>query len=350
MGILRKNMQKKYTKRIVPLRSDLREQILTIVVPVYNEASVILSFHHCLETALAEIPVSSIQIIYVNDGSQDKSMSILKQVAARAHNVTLVEFSRNFGKEAAMTAGINIAKGDAVIIIDADFQDPPRLIPEMVSYWQQGYDVVNMRRRSRAGETFLKKNTARVFYRLMALLGPVKMPENVGDFRLLSRRAVDALKRMPERNRFMKGMFAWIGFPVKEIFYHRDPRFSGKTKWNYWRLFNLAVEGITSYTVTPLRFASYLGMVVSLAAFGYGIFILLKTLIYGDPVQGFSALVIFILFLGGIQLLSIGIAGEYIGRIFMETKNRPLYIIKEIYEGPAALSEPAEHCIHRNIK
>lgn len=343
-------MLNEYTKRIIPLRSDLEDHMLTIVVPIYNEASVILSFHHRLETALARIPVSRIQIIYVNDGSKDQSMSILKKVAALAHNVTLIEFSRNFGKEAAMTAGINIAKGDAVIIIDADLQDPPRLIPEMVRYWQQGYDVVNMRRSSRAGETFLKKMTARLFYRLMALLGPVKMPENVGDFRLLSRKAVDALKRMPERNRFMKGMFAWIGFPVKEVFYHRDPRFSGKSKWNYWGLLNLAVEGITSYTVIPLRLSSFLGMLVSLAAFGYGLFILLRTLIYGDPVRGFPTLVIIILFLGGLQLMSIGIAGEYIGRIFMETKNRPLYIIKEIYEGPSAAFVPANNYIHRRIR
>lgn len=343
-------MKQDYSAGIIPLRPGLQDQLLTIVVPVYNEAKVLLSFHHRLEAALTDTPVLRTEIIYVNDGSRDKSMSVLSQIAGKNANVNLIEFSRNFGKEAAMTAGINQAKGDAVIIIDADLQDPPELIPKMVRTWQQGYDVVNMRRSSRAGETFFKKQTARAFYRLMAFLGPVKMPENVGDFRLLSRRALEALKRMPERNRFMKGMFAWIGFPVKEIAYERDPRFAGETKWNYWGLFNLAVEGITSYTVTPLRISSCLGFLVSLGAFGYGLFILLRTLVYGDPVQGFPTLVIFILFLGGIQLLAIGIAGEYIGRIFMETKNRPLYIIKDTYEVTAASFVSTGTLTHRSIQ
>lgn len=343
-------MQTNCFKEIIPLRTAHQDQLLTIVVPVYNEAEVILSFHHLLDSALADTPVSRTEIIYVNDGSQDNSMSVLKQISGLNANVKLIEFSRNFGKEAAMTAGINQARGDAVIIIDADLQDSPRLIPEMVRFWRQGYDVVNMRRSSRYGETFLKKQTAKAFYRLMALLGPVKMPENVGDFRLLSRRAVDALKRMPERNRFMKGMFAWIGFPVKEISYRRDPRFAGKTHWNYLGLFNLAVEGITSYTVAPLRLSSYFGALVSLGAFGYGVFILLRTLVYGDPVQGFPTLIIVILFLGGLQLLAIGIAGEYIGRIFMETKNRPLYIIKDNYESAPASFASVNHFAHKSMQ
>jgi hypothetical protein len=189
----------------------------------------------------------------------------------------------------------------------------------MVRNWQCGHDIVNMRRQSRAGETFIKKKTAKMFYTLMGWVGPVKMPENVGDFRLLSRRAIEALKQMPERNRFMKGMFAWIGFPVKEILYQRDPRFADKTNWNYWGLFNLAVEGITSYTIAPLRISTYLGLFVSITTFCYAIFILMNTLLYGDPVQGFPTLIVVILFLGGLQLLAIGIAGEYLGRIFLET-------------------------------
>ena len=343
-------MQKEYTNGIIPLRPVLQDELLTIIVPVFNEAEVICSFHSRLETALADTAVHRTQVIYINDGSQDNSMALLKQITQKNDNIELIEFSRNFGKEAATTAGINQAKGDAVIIIDADLQDPPELIPGMIRQWHRGYDVVNMRRSSRAGETFLKKQTARAFYRLMALLGPVRMPENVGDFRLLSRRAVDALKQMPERNRFMKGMFAWIGFPVKELTYRRDPRFAGKTKWNYFGLFNLAVEGITSFTVTPLRLSSYIGMTVSVGAFGYGFSILLRTLVYGDPVQGFPTLVIFILFLGGLQLLAIGIAGEYIGRIFMETKNRPLYIIKDSYEGDSASFTSANNITHRSIQ
>lgn len=342
-------MQNESTNGVIRLPPALQDQLLTIIVPVYNEAKVLSTFHCRLKAALKNTAVRRTEIIYINDGSRDNSMSVLQQIAGTDTNVRLIEFSRNFGKEAGMTAGIDQAKGDAVIIIDADLQDPPGLIPEMVRHWRQGYDVVNMRRSSREGETFLKKQTASAFYRLMALWGPVKMPENVGDFRLLSRRAVDALKRMHERNRFMKGMFAWIGFPVKEISYRRNKRFAGKTKWNYFGLFNLAVEGITSYTVMPLRLSSYLGLVVSLAAFGYGLFILLRTLVYGDPVQGFPTLIIIILFLGGLQLLAVGIAGEYIGRIFMETKNRPLYIIKDTYEGASASFVSTNHITPRNL-
>lgn len=343
-------MAQRDIKGVIPLKRVLHAQLLTIIVPVYNEAQVIASFHERLEAALVDTPVRRTEIIYINDGSRDSSMSILTMIAGGTDNVELIEFSRNFGKEAAMTAGINHARGDAVIIIDADLQDPPELIPEMVKQWYQGYDVVNMRRSSRAGETFFKKQTARAFYRLIALLGPVRMPEDVGDFRLLSRRAVDALKQMPERNRFMKGMFAWIGFSVTEIFYRRDPRFAGNTKWNYFGLFNLAVEGITSYTVIPLRLSSYLGLMVSLGVFGYGLFTLLKTLVYGDPVQGFPTLMIFILFIGGVQLLAIGIVGEYIGRIFMETKHRPLYIIKNHIQGAAASFAPTNKIPQRSIR
>lgn len=343
-------MQKTYVNRVIPLRSVPSEELLTIVVPVYNEADVIASFHERLQSTLVAPTVPRTEIIYINDGSRDNSVSILKQIARNDANVALIELSRNFGKEAAVTAGIHQSRGDAVIIIDADLQDPPELIPDMLRQWRQGYDVINMRRSSRAGETFIKKKTARTFYRLMALLGPVKMPEDVGDFRLLSRRAVDALKQMPERNRFMKGMFSWIGFPVKEISYRRDPRFAGETKWNYWGLFNLAVEGITSYTVTPLRISTYLGLFVSTAAFGYGIFILLRTFLYSDPVRGFPTLIVAILFLGGVQLLAIGITGEYIGRIFMETKNRPLYIIKDHYGGTMASSAPSTSSISQRSR
>lgn len=328
-------MKENDTKEIIPLRSARQGTLLTVIVPVYNEAKGISSFHDRLTAVLKKTPVQHKEVIYINDGSMDNSMLILKRIAMENHGVQLINFSRNFGKEAAMTAGINQSKGDAVIIIDADLQDPPELIPEMVRQWQQGYDIVNMRRRSRAGETFLKKKTAQGFYSLMALLGPVRMPENVGDFRLLSRKAVNALKQVPERNRFMKGLFAWIGFSAKEILYNRDPRFAGETKWNFKGLFNLAIEGITSYTVAPLRISTYLGLLVSMFAFGYGAFNLLKTVIIGNPVQGFPTLIITILFIGGFQLLAIGIAGEYIARIFLETKGRPLYIVKDQYADTA---------------
>jgi glycosyltransferase involved in cell wall biosynthesis len=333
-------MQKKF-KHIVPLRSFKQNMLLSVIVPVYNEANGIFAFHERLEAALDQTPVERREVIYINDGSNDNSFDLLKTIADADPSVQIIDFSRNFGKEAAMTAGIRKSHGDAVVLIDADLQDPPELISKMVQKWQDGYDIVNMRRSSRAGETFIKKKTAQIFYTLMGLVGPVKMPENVGDFRLLSRRAIEALKQMPEGNRFMKGMFAWIGFPVKEILYQRDPRFADKTKWNYWGLFNLAVEGITSYTIAPLRLSTYMGLFVAITSFCYGTFIVINTLVYGDPVPGFPTLMVVILFLGGLQLMAIGIAGEYIGRIFLETKNRPLYLIKTHYQQmSAALSIP----------
>jgi glycosyltransferase involved in cell wall biosynthesis len=246
--------------------------------------------------------------------------------------VQILDLSRNFGKEAAMTAGLNQAQGDAVIIIDADLQDPPELIPKMVKQWRAGYDVINMRRISRSGETWLKKNTARIFYNLMSRIGPVKMPADVGDFRLLSRQAVDALRQMPERTRIMKGLFSWIGFSVLEITFHRDGRYAGKTKWNYWRLWNLAIEGVTSFSVAPLKAASYVGVLTALTAIVYGIFVVIKTLLYGNPVPGYPSLVVVILFLSGMQLLAIGVVGEYLARMFIETKQRPLYLIRRHYQ------------------
>ncbi len=336
-------MQKREFEHIVQLRAVKQNKMLSIIVPVYNEANGIFAFHERLDAALGLLPLDRTEIIYINDGSKDKSLELLKTIADAYPSVQIIDFSRNFGKEAAMTAGICKSKGDAVIIIDADLQDPPELILEMVRQWQEGYDIVNMRRKSRAGETFVKKKTAQMFYSLMGLVGPVEIPQNVGDFRLLSRQAIEALKQMPERNRFMKGMFAWIGFSVSEILYQRAPRFADKTKWNYWGLFNLAVEGITSYTIAPLRLSAYIGLFSSIFAFCYGLLILLKTFLYGDPVRGFSTLIAVILFIGGLQLLAIGVVGEYLGRIFMETKNRPLYIVKNHYKQmSSSLSPPGK--------
>jgi glycosyltransferase involved in cell wall biosynthesis len=290
--------------------------LLSIIVPVFNEQEVIREFHGRLTTSLASAEVDDIEIQFVNDGSTDGTLAILLELARRDRRVQVLDLSRNFGKEAAMTAGLDHARGDAAVIIDADLQDPPELIPEMVRQWRGGYDVVYMRRLSREGETWLKKSTARAFYALMGRIGRFRVPENVGDFRLLSRRAIDALKQMPERTRFMKGLFAWIGFPAAEIAYRRDPRQAGTTKWNYWSLWNLALEGITSFTVTPLKAASYVGMLTSLGALCYGLFVLIKALFFGDPVPGYPSLMVIILFLGGLQLLAIGIVGEYLGRMF----------------------------------
>ena len=228
-----------------------------------------------------------------------------------------------------MAAGLDCAQGDAVVLIDADLQDPPELIPELVQHWQNGYDGVYAVRLTREGETWLKKVTAHFFYRLINQLSRVPIPEDTGDFRLLSRKTVDALKTLREHHRFTKGLFAWVGFPQKAVHYHRSPRFAGKTKWNYWRLWNFALEGITSFTTTPLKLATYLGLLTAVSAFLYAAIIIYKTIAFGESVHGYPSLMVVILFLGGIQLIGVGIIGEYLGRVFDETKTRPLYFIKD---------------------
>jgi len=239
--------------------------------------------------------------------------------------VAVIDLSRNFGKEIALTAGLDHASGEAVVVIDADLQDPPELIPELVEKWREGYDVVYARRTTRDGESFLKKSTAKLFYRFIQGVSRVQIPEDTGDFRLLSRRAVESLKQLRETHRFMKGLFAWIGYPQIAVNYRRDPRFAGQTKWNYWQLWNFALEGITSFTINPLKIATYLGLITSVGSFTYALFIIYKTFAFGDPVQGYPSLMVVILFLGGVQLMSLGVIGEYLGRMFNETKRRPLY-------------------------
>lgn len=300
---------------------------LSVVVPVYNEQEVLPEFHRRLAAVLDGIPGAS-EIVYVNDGSSDAGMALLAGLHRSDPRVAVIDLSRNFGKEIAMTAGLDHAGGDAVVVIDADLQDPPEMIPAMVRAWQDGHDVVLMRRRSRAQESWLKKATARAFYRAMGRMGTIDIPEDVGDFRLLSARAVAALRRFPERSRFMKGLFAWIGFPCTEIEYDRDGRHAGETKWNYWRLWNFALEGITSFSVVPLKIASYMGFLVALVAFARGGYFIVKTLVYGDPVPGFPTLVVLVLFLGGLQLMALGVIGEYLARMFIEVKQRPLYFVQ----------------------
>lgn len=301
---------------------------ISIIIPVYNEEQVLPLFHTRLGRVLDTIQQKT-EIIYINDGSKDHSLSILRTLQRNDQRVAFLNLSRNFGKEAAMTAGLDYARGDAVIIIDADLQDPPELIPSFIQEWQQGYDMVYGQRLSRDGETRLKKFTAFAFYRVIRSLSNVEIPNDTGDFRLLSRRAVEALRQLQEQNRFMKGMFAWIGFPHKAVKYHRDPRQAGATKWNYWRLWNFALEGITSFSDIPLKIASYLGLLLACFAFGYGGIIIAKTLMFGDPVPGYPSLMTVILFLGGIQLIALGIIGEYLGRLFIESKKRPLYFVQE---------------------
>lgn len=302
--------------------------LLSIVVPAYNEREVLPEFHRRVTAVLAAMNVER-EIVYVNDGSRDGTLAVLHELRRSDPHVVIVDLSRNFGKEIALTAGIDHARGDAVVVIDADLQDPPELIPEMVKGWREGYDVVSARRIARDGETFLKKATAKLFYRMLRRISRIEIPEDTGDFRLLSRRAVDSLKQLREQHRFMKGLFVWIGYPHTALPYRRDARFAGTTKWNYWRLWTLALEGITSFTTAPLKLAMYFGFFTALVSFAYAIVIVYQTLVFGNPVAGYPSLIVVILFLGGVQLMAIGIIGEYLARMFDETKNRPLYIVKE---------------------
>ena len=298
--------------------------ILSVVVPAYNEEEVLPEFHRRLSEVLETLNVSS-EILYINDGSGDATLKVIKDF--QDPRVAIIDLSRNFGKEIALTAGLDHARGEAVIVIDADLQDPPELIPKLVEKWQEGYDVVYARRSQRDGESFLKKASAKLFYRIIQGVSRVKIPEDTGDFRLLSRRAVESLKQLRESHRFMKGLFAWIGYPQIAVSYRRDPRFAGKTKWTYWQLWNFALEGITSFTINPLKIATYLGLATSLGSFSYALFVIYKTLVFGDPVRGYPSLMVVVLFLGGVQLMSLGVIGEYLGRMFNETKQRPLYFI-----------------------
>jgi glycosyltransferase involved in cell wall biosynthesis len=314
---------------------------LSVVVPAYNEAAVLPEFHRRLAAVLDSLAAEfDAEIVYVNDGSGDATMPQLIGLHERDPRVAVIDLSRNFGKEVAMSAGLDHARGDAVVIIDADLQDPPELIPDMLRAWQAGSDVVVMRRRSRADESWLKKATARGFYHAIGRIGEIEIPPDVGDFRLLSRRAVAALLRFPERARFMKGLFAWIGFPTAEIVYDRDGRFAGNSKWNYWRLWNFALEGITSFSVVPLKIASYVGFSTAVIAFTYGAYVIGKTLLHGDPVPGYPSLVVLVLFGGGLQLMALGIIGEYLARMFVEVKGRPLYLVQRSLSPARPLPPP----------
>jgi len=301
-------------------------RVISIIVPAYNEEAVIPEFYRRVRKAIEQLPYD-FRLIFVDDGSTDNTEEIISQLHFEDESVELITLSRNFGKEIAVTAGLDHAKGDAVIIIDADLQDPPELIGSLIEKWCSGYDVVYARRLSRDGETFVKKLTARLFYKVVGLVSHVQIPPDAGDFRLLSRRAVDALLELRERHRFMKGLFAWIGYPQVAVPYHRDPRFAGNTKWNYWRLWNFALEGITSFSIAPLKLATYLGLGVAVFSFTFGAWMILDTLLRGNPVPGYPSLMVVVLFLGGVQLIALGIIGEYLGRMFDETKNRPLYLV-----------------------
>lgn len=308
--------------------------LISLVIPCYNEDAVIELCHGRIAAALAPLSGYQFEIIYVNDGSRDNTLARLTAIAMDDPRVRVINLSRNFGKESALTAGLDHVRGAAAIILDADLQDPPELIPALLKVWQdEDADVVYGQRTLRHGETWFKKFSAAAFYRVINLISPrVDIPRNAGDFRLMSRRALDALAQLRETHRFMKGLFAWVGFRQVAFPYVREPRAAGRTKWDYLSLWNLSLEGITGFSMTPLRFATLFGVLISAFAFLYGCWIILHTLINGSDVPGYPSLMVMIAFLGGIQLLTIGILGEYIGRIFNETKGRPLYFIDRIIE------------------
>lgn len=309
-----------------------REKVMdtiAIIVPCYNEQEVLEQFHRRTEEVLAGIRDCRFRYVFVNDGSRDGTLPILRRLAEEDYKVSYISFSRNFGKEAAMLAGMDYAECDAAVIMDADLQHPPEMIPEMIGWWRKGYDDVCAKRADRKDEGFIKRHLTNFFYKLLQKCSRTAIQRNVGDFRLLDRRCLSALRLMRESERYTKGLFTWVGFKKKEIPFHVQPRAAGKTTWNYWSLMNLALEGLTSFTTAPLRLASMFGVLVSFAAILYMLYVFIRAMIYGDPVAGYPTLLTVMLCLGGVQLLALGIIGEYLGRVFNESKHRPLYLVDE---------------------
>jgi len=303
---------------------------VSLVVPCHNEAGNLSALYERV-LAVMEQTGKSWELVCVNDGSKDDTLDHLLALRCKDPRVVVIDLSRNFGKEAALTAGLDHAQGDCAIPLDADLQDPPELIPELLTKWQEGYDVVNAVRLSRKGESWSKRASAHAFYRFINWMSDTPIPNDTGDFRLLSRPVLEALSKLPERRRFMKGLFAWVGFRTVSVYYHREPRLSGTTTWNYWKLWNFAVEGITSFSQVPLQLAAYLGFIVSLLAFLYAAYLIVETIVYGNPVKGYPSLMVTMLFLGGVQLMALGIIGEYLGRIYEESKRRPVYLVRSIW-------------------
>ena len=303
---------------------------ISVVAPMFNEAENLDYFFERVTGALKRLGLSY-EIVCVNDGSRDGTMDGLVRHRAANPAIKIVDLSRNFGKDIALTAGLDHATGAAVVPIDSDLQDPPELIEELVKKWREGYDVVYATRRTRQGEGWFKRLSASVFYRVFNTVTDVKMPRNTGDFRLMDRRAVDALKRLGERNRFMKGLFAWVGFKQIAVLYDRQPRHAGTTKWNYWRLWNFALDGITGFSSLPLRVWTYVGVFLSILSFLYAGFLIVRTIFHGKDWPGYASMMVAILFLGGIQLITLGVLGEYLARIYTEVKGRPLYLVRETH-------------------
>ncbi len=305
----------------------MNHQLLSILAPMYNESEGVDHFFKTLEHALQTVPIEY-EIICVDDGSSDDTLLRLRTHAERNPRIRVLALTRNFGKEAAMTAALDFARGDAVLPIDADLQDPPELIGAMVEQWRTGeFEVVYAKRASRESDSLMKRKTAKWFYRLFNKMSEIHIPENVGDFRLMDRKAVDAIKQLPEKDRFMKGLFCWPGFRHTVIEFDRQERAEGESKFNYWRLWNFALSGITSFSTFPIRVGTYLGLIVSFCAFIFAVVVILKTLTTGVDVPGYASTMVVILFLGGIQLFFLGLLGEYVGRIYKEVKNRPIYLV-----------------------
>ena len=302
---------------------------ISIIIPAYNEEESLPMLRGRIEKLMDSMKNYEFEILFVNDGSKDKTIEIIKKMREEDTRFNYVDFSRNFGKEIAMIAGLDYATGDCVIFMDADLQDPPELIPELVKYWEQGYDDVYAKRRSRKGETWLKKFTSKMYYKVLQKTTRIEIQKDTGDFRLLDRRCVNALKKLRESERNTKSMFSWIGYKKKEVLYDRDPRIAGTTKWNYIKLIDLAIDGITSFTTSPLRLSTYIAIPTFLVLFVYFIYVIVKCFVIKQAIQAFQAIILLILLFSGVQILLFGIVGEYLGRIFNETKNRPLYLVNE---------------------
>jgi len=310
--------------------------LISIIVPCYNEAEAVQPFYDSITEVFGALPQLRFEVVFVDDGSKDETLAKLMAVVDHDARFRVVELSRNFGKEAALTAAIDHARGDAIIPIDVDLQDPPEVIHHLIAEWQRGADVVLARRVNRQSDSFLKRSTAALFYRWHNRLSPVKIPPDVGDFRLLDRKAVDALGRLPERQRFMKGLFAWVGFKTAVVDYTRQPRAAGSTKFSGLKLWNLAIEGITSFSAAPLKIWTYVGGVGAIGTLLYAAFIIVRVLVKGIDVPGYASLLVAVLFLGSLQLIGIGVLGEYIGRIYIESKQRPTYLVRRCYEAPGS--------------
>lgn len=306
-------------------------KLITIVAPFFNEGAGVDDFYRALLPVMSDLQPLEFEVVCVDDGSSDDTLPRLIELSQRDGRFVVVELSRNFGKEAALTAGIDCAMGDAVIPIDADLQDPPGLIAEMVRHWQQGAEVVQARRADRSSDSFLKRTSAEWFYRFHNRFSDTQIPENVGDFRLMDRVVVDALKQLTERQRFMKGLFAWLGFRTVTVDYRREPRAVGDTKFSGWKLWNFAIEGVTSFSTTPLRIWTYLGGIGATASMLYAIVVVARTFMYGRDVPGYASLLVVTLFIGSLQLIGIGVLGEYLGRTYIESKRRPTYLVRKRY-------------------